>query len=240
MKDTPNPVGFGTMSPALVEARNYHAWNYEWIRPYIRGRILDVGGGTGNHLAYLNDHELVSIDISSECIGYLKKKYSALPHWKFVQADICDPSVIGLFGEFDTVLSCNVFEHIPNDEQAFVHSARLLKKGGKMVLLLPAHQALFGAVDRLAGHYRRYNRKKVKKHFQQAGLIPETIRYVNLLGAVGWFINSKIGCYRNISSPVLGSQIRIFDRFIVPLMKWLEGTRNMPFGQSVVCVGRKE
>jgi SAM-dependent methyltransferase len=150
------------MSSGLEAARNYHRWNFAWIEPHVRGRILDVGGGTGNHLAFLRDAEIVSIDLSREAVEELRAKHSDLPNWSFEVGDITDAALIDRLGpaSFDTVLSCNVFEHIPDDALAFEHAARLLKPGGRLVLLLPAHQRLYGSMDQLAGHFRRYSRSR--------------------------------------------------------------------------------
>lgn len=235
------PVGTETMSSALVEAQNYHRWNYEWIRPHLAGRILDVGGGTGNHIRFLSDRPLVSIDLSSSCVEALQKKHEGNTNWSFCVGDITDEALVKRFGKesFDTVLSCNVFEHIPDHQQAFRHSAQLLKKGGKLVLLLPAHQALYGNMDKMAGHFRRYNKQTAADLLIDSGLNVSSLRYVNMLGGLGWFINNRMVRHDNLSSRSINTQIKLFDRWVIPLISWLEGKRSMPFGQSLLCVGEK-
>ena len=235
------PVGRATMSSGLESASNYHRWTYEWIAGYLSGRILDVGGGTGNHLAFLKGADIVSIDLSSEAVEELRARHRDLPNWAFEVGDITDPALVERLGResFDTVLSCNVFEHIQEDLLAFHHAAELLKPGGHLVLLLPAHRRLFGSMDRLAGHFRRYTRQEAARKLVAAGLEEVALRYVNLVGAVGWFINNRLVSHRNLSSPSINGQIRVFDRWLIPVLRRLEGTRRMPFGQSLVCVGRK-
>lgn len=229
------------MSSGLVHAKNYHRWNYDWIAPYVQGRVLDVGGGTGNHLAFLHDLDVLSIDLSDECVRELRARHSASPRWFFQVGDIADPAIVDRLGAqiFDTVLSCNVFEHIENDDLAFAHSATLLKPGGRLVLLLPAHKWLFGSMDRLAGHYRRYAVEDARRKLAAVGLQPIALRYVNLVGAIGWFVNSRLIPHDDLSSTAVNEQIRAFDRYFVPILKRLEGSRKMPFGQSLLCVGRK-
>jgi SAM-dependent methyltransferase len=229
------------MSSGLEAATNYHRWNYEWIAPYVSGRILDIGGGTGNHIAFLRAAELVSIDLSEEVVDELRARYRDRPNWSFATGDITDVRLVETLGpsRFDTVLSCNVFEHIPNDEVAFAHAARLLKPGGRLVLLLPAHAWLFGSMDRLAGHFRRYSVADAGRRLAAAGLERVALRYVNLVGAFGWFVNNRMIPHRDLSSRSINSQIRVFDRFLIPVLKRIEGARHMPFGQSLICVGRK-
>lgn len=132
-----------------------------------------------------------------------------------------------------------MFEHIQNDETAFRNAAMLLKPGGRLVLVLPAHQALFGSMDMLAGHHRRYDRNLAVDRLTGAGLVPERLKYVNLVGAIGWFINNRLIRHKKLSSTPINMQIKLFDRFVVPLLRILEKDRNMPFGQSLICVGRK-
>ena len=39
--------------------------------------------------------------------------------------------------------------------------------------------------------------------------------------------------------PTSATTIRIFDRFLVPPVRWIESRIRMPFGQSVFLVARK-
>lgn len=207
----------------------------------MRGRILDVGGGTGNHLAFLRDAEIVSIDLSREAVEELRAKHRDVPNWSFEAGDITDPALVDRLGaaSFDTVLSCNVFEHIPDDARAFAHAAKLLKPGGRLVLLLPAHPRLYGSMDRLAGHFRRYTRASAAARLAEAGLQQIELRYVNVVGAVGWFVNNRLVAHKDLSAPAINRQIQMFDRMLIPVLMHLEGPRAMPFGQSLVCVGCK-
>lgn len=235
------PVGRATMSSGLESATNYHRWNYEWIAPYVRGRILDIGGGTGNHIAFLKGAELVSIDLSPDSVAELRMRHRGLPNWSFEVGDITDSALVDRLGRasFDTVLSCNVFEHISRDDLAFAHAGHLLKPGGLLVLLLPAHLWLYGSMDQIAGHFRRYSARGATDKLEAAGFQPLILRYVNLVGALGWFVNNRMISHRDLSSKSINSQIRVFDRLLIPILRRIEGSRCMPFGQSLVCVGRK-
>jgi SAM-dependent methyltransferase len=234
----PSPVGVDTMSSGLRAAKNFHDWTFEWIRPFVRGRVLDIGGGTANHLLRLTDHELVSVELGAGEVEQLRRRFAHVPRWSFECGDITDPELISRLGEqtFDTVLSCNVFEHIERDDLAFSHAAKLLRPGGSIVLVLPAHRALYGSMDELAGHHRRYDKDLARARLVDAGLEPTELRYVNALGAVGWFVNGRMP-HRNLSSGSINAQIGIFDRFVVPVLRRLERGRSLPVGQSLLCVG---
>lgn len=234
------PVGTATMSSGLHGAQNYHRWTFSWIDHDVAGRVLDVGGGTGNHMQYLTDREVVSIDLSLDCVEALRERHAAQRRWRFEVGDITSEETVTVLGpaSFDTVLSCNVFEHIGDDERAFRQAAELLRPGGKLVLVLPAHARLYGDMDRLAGHYRRYDRAMVRARLEAAGLRELRLRYVNAVGAIGWFVNSRFARHQDLSSGSINGQIGLFDR-LVPLLKKLEGDRGLPFGQSLICVAQR-
>jgi SAM-dependent methyltransferase len=234
------PTGRATMSSGLHEASNYHAWVFDWLSPYIAGRVLDIGGGTGNHLRHVESRELVCVDIDASVVSELRLGFAERAGWSFVHGDITRPELVEELGRgrFDTVLSSNVFEHIADDAAAFRHAGELLAPGGLLVLLLPAHQRLFGSMDRLAGHERRYDRALVERRFGDAGLAPEVLRYTNLLGAAAWYLNGRWS-HRDLSSRSINQQIGLFDRWLVPLARRLERGRRLPCGQSLLAVARK-
>jgi SAM-dependent methyltransferase len=233
--------GHDTMSSGLKFATRYHAWSHDWIRPYVAGRVLDIGGGNGDHLLQFEARELVSIDVSEQCVEQLSARFGDRAGWRFLSGNIAEREILGRLGpsSFDTVFSSNVFEHIADDQRAFDHCAGLLKPGGRLVLILPAHPRLYGSLDELAGHYRRYEKRDVRQKILRSGLVVERLRYVNILGAIGWLLNSRGVRHADLSSASINAQIRLFDRFIVPIARLVENGWSMPFGQSLVCVGRK-
>ena len=230
------------MSPALHEATNYHAWTHSWVDPYLRGgRVLDIGSGTGNHLRNVQADDLTSVDIDAAAVAELRARYAtSKPGWRFETLDLTAPGAIDKLGRasFDVVFSSNVFEHIPDDVRMFQAAWDLLKPGGRIVLLLPAHQFLYGSMDRIVGHHRRYDRALIRERFQATGFIEDRIRFVNALGAIGWLVN-RLANHKDIESRSIGLQVKLFDRLLVPVIRKLEGDRDLPFGQSVLAVGRK-
>lgn len=96
-KEAAGPIGHETMSSELLYAVNYHTWTHGWISPFIRGRVLDIGGGTGNHLRELSSLELVSIDLSEDCVSDMVSRYKSRTGWSFHACDITDDSVIQIF-----------------------------------------------------------------------------------------------------------------------------------------------
>jgi SAM-dependent methyltransferase len=235
------PVGLATMSEALHSAQNYHAWHAEWISPFVKGRILDIGSGNANHLRGLEEYELVSVDIDDACIQTLRRRFHDQPNWRFEHIDVSKSGSLKKtdLGLFDTVFSSNVIEHIQDDVSVLKEAVTVLKPGGRMVLVLPALQFLFGKMDKLAGHHRRYDKTMLRLILRDLGLKEIELRYVNSVGALGWWVNGRMLNPKGLSTGAINSQIGLFDKWFVPFLRVLERGRSMPFGQSIVVVAQK-
>ena len=66
----------------------------------------------------------------------------------------------------------------------------------------------------------------------QTGIHPYA-RYLNALGAIGWYVNGRWLKRSAISA----KQARLFN-YLVPYLRW-EARRNFGFGLSLLAVGEK-
>lgn len=234
------PIGYATMSSALPLAANYHRWVLQLLRPHLRGQGLEIGFGYGQYTKELaaSLERLVAVDCDPE----LWEKKPPLPaNVDFVLADLLDPGYpakVGA-GAFDSVICLNVLEHIEQDGQALRNIWACLRPGGCLLLLVPAHPALFGPMDSLAGHWRRYTRPVLKERLRETGFVPQELYYLNPLGALGWWVNAKIMRPRTLSDPAVNRQILWFDRYIQPVSQFLSTFTRTFFGQSLWALARK-
>jgi len=111
----------------------------------------------------------------------------------------------------------------------------VLQPGGVAILLIPAFPSLYGPIDKLLGHHRRYTRASISQLAHAAGLTVKSARYLNAIGFFGWWINAHI-LKRTTQSE---SQIEFFDRYVVPVSSRLEAAVRPPFGQSLFVVLKK-
>lgn len=230
------------MSKALPWAIHYHRWVYQQVEPYLGRRILDIGGGTGNHVSFLLERErLVVVDAAEDCLAVLTATYGAQPNLRVVRGDICDPAVvtIGLEERIDSITCFNVLEHIAEDRAA-LHSMRtiLAPRRGRLLLLVPALKALQGTMDDTAGHYRRYDKAGLRELLADCGFLVQDIFYMNAFGAIGWFLNSRVLKQRNLSADTVSVQILLFDRLIVPIISRVERWVRPAFGQSLIAIAQ--
>jgi SAM-dependent methyltransferase len=218
---------------SLEGACEYAAWIGHLAAPHLGDEVLEIGAGHGTMTSLLTDRpRLVTSDPSSRCVGVLKERFSQLPGVEVLEADL---SQAARSGQYDSVVLVNVLEHIEDDSAAVKQLAEALKPGGRLVLWVPALPGLYSEFDRLIGHYRRYRTGDLRRLLANVDLEVTDVRYVNLIGAIGWFVVARILG----RTPTAGSLLRVFDRFVVPRLRRAEATVRMPFGLSVFCVGRR-
>jgi len=156
---------------------------------------------------------------------------------------VLDPASIALAAreerDVETVVSLNVLEHLEDDVLALRHMAALLPPGGRVVLFVPALETLYGSLDRLAGHFRRYDRALLERRFAAASLRPVAFRFFNMVGAVGWFMNGCLIPQTRLDASAMNGQARFYDRFVVGLASAIERRVEPPFGQSIIGVAER-
>jgi glycosyltransferase involved in cell wall biosynthesis len=225
--------GFTTLRRVEVLKR-YTGFLWELIRPYVGRRVLEVGSGTGAMTRYLSSREqLVATDIDPQYLEFLARTYSEKPNVEVRHMDLAHLSANG-FGAatFDTIVCANVLEHVEDDGAALAAMRKMLRPGGRVVLVVPALPRLYGAIDEAIGHYRRYTRAGIEAKLSAAGLAVEHASYFNVLGVPGWWLNAVV--LRRRSVP--GFQARVNDA-LVPLLR-LERRFRPPIGMSLLAVGR--
>ncbi len=212
------------------------AWLYREIAPYLGQRVLEVGCGLGNFARYLTDRRLyVGTDVAPESVDSLNATFGGRDNVRACTADVTDPAFLDLARlDLDTVFSLNVFEHIEDDRAAARNAAAVLRPGGALILVVPAHDWLYGTMDASIGHYRRYDKARMAALLGEAGLTVVRLKYINALGAVGWFVNGRI---RRQTTPPAG-QLRLFN-VLTPWLSRLERRFPPPFGISLLGVGVK-
>ena len=223
----------------MARAHNYRRWQFRLIAPYVRGNVLEVGGGIGNFtpdLAHVAE-SVISLEPNASCHSKLVEKTRSLSKVTVYNttAENLDRHVAPGY-QADTVVCMNVLEHLQDDELAVRTFSRRLKPGGALVLLIPAAPWAFGEIDRRLGHYRRYSKSTARQLMLRTSLTVLAMRYFNFIGLWGWFWNTHV-TRRDTQSD---TQILVFDRFIVPWLSLLEAFLPPPVGQSLLVVGRKE
>ena len=209
----------------------YNRWLVGNFNQYLHGTILEIGAGLGGLSRLLPQKRLVLSDNNLEYIEFLRKNIGV----NTLLLNIETESPIKYHNHFDVILSSNVFEHIKDDQKAFDNCFQLLRKGGYMLLFVPARPEIFGSLDKALGHYRRYTKSDLAEKAEKAGFRIIKLRYANLIGFFLWFVRGRL-MRANNSSDRLSAWL--FDLLITPLL-YLERYFPAPFGQSLILIAQK-
>jgi glycosyltransferase involved in cell wall biosynthesis len=219
----------------LARAERYNRWMFEQLAPWLGQRILEIGAGIGNLTRFLLGRELiVATDLNARYVRILANTFERHTRVEAMALDVCDfdPAPLAARG-IDTILCLNVLEHVEDDRQALRRLHAALVPGGRLLLLVPAHRALYGAIDRAIHHCRRYERAELVARLEEAGFRVEHTAFFNRLGVLGWYVNSVLLRRRRVP----GLQLHV-QNALVPLLR-AERVLPLPFGLSLIAVGRR-
>jgi SAM-dependent methyltransferase len=145
-------------------------------------------------------------------------------------------------GEFSVVLMLDVLEHLADPVAALRYALELLAPDGVLLATVPAFNSLWTNHDVINQHYTRFTKRSFRKLADNAGLRIEEERYF-----FHWLFPVKF--VTKILEHAVGSQpapARVPAQWINKLLyrfsrledrTW--GRLNLPFGSSLMIVGRK-
>jgi SAM-dependent methyltransferase len=212
------------------QARNWRDYWASVLRSYIAGDVLEVGAGIGANIAPVNNSHVRSIHCLEPDPGlatHLSQAAREISGATVSVGTICD--IAGR--RFDTILYIDVLEHIEDDKSELTRAVRLLRPGGRLIILAPAHQALYSRYDQALGHYRRYDRRKLSLCSPPACRLEK----MDYLDSVGLLASSANKVMLKQSVPMLW-QILLWDRCMVPLSRALDRLLGYRLGKSIVAV----
>ncbi len=129
--------------------------------------LLEVGCGSG---AMLEDfrrkgYRCDAVEISEDALSMAKHV-----HAKNSEVTLHNQIPVQCGPAYDVLVSCEVLEHIEDDQAALTQWTQNLKSGGLAILAAPSDPKRFGANDVSVGHYRRYTHKQFRTLCENAGL----------------------------------------------------------------------
>jgi len=131
-----------------------------------RAKFLEIGCGTGDFIKHLRDDtklEITGSEVYLKGLIYAKKNQ---PDVEFIQFDVTK----GQIGrEFDMIVAFDVIEHIDEDMAALSNINRMLGDNGVAIISVPQHMFLWGPLDEIVKHKRRYSRSELKRKMQANG-----------------------------------------------------------------------
>ena len=230
---------------SLDKIERYYRWIGEEASPFLGDRLAEIGAGigtftdvlVGSHIARRPTARLAAFEPEHTLFHLLQTRmehsYPELLRTGRVVA------TNGYFdahpGQFDTVIMINVLEHIKDDQDTIRAAYRALSPGGACIVFVPALSWLYSALDRSVGHFRRYERTQLEQIMQAGGFEVVAAKYMDCLGVLPWYLLNVIGGSTSIN-PRLA---HIYDRWFVPITRWMEGREGPCIGKNILMVGRK-
>ncbi len=241
--EDPGNVGHVTLA-RLSKLEPYNRWLVGRFEGALGRRVLEIGAGFGNVTRHLVETEtgerrelVVASDLDPVAIEYLKGAFRDAPGVRVSSYHFpLDPAAAQELRSLaiDTIVCCNVLEHIEDDRATLSDFYGLLPTGGSLVLLVPALARLYGTLDERLHHFRRYEKAELEEKLTGAGFAIQDCRFLNRPGVFGWYINGKILRRRVLPR----GQLRVFT-LLLPLLRREE---NSPpsYGMSLLALARKE
>lgn len=224
----------GTELDLFAKANNWKSYWSSMIRPYLGNRILDVGAGIGGTAKLFRDvpfESYVALEPDASFVERMKVDASLVE-----LAERFQPK-LGTIGElaneelFDTILYIDVLEHITDDREELERASAHLMRGGKIVVLSPAHAWLHSEFDMAVGHVRRYKRSTLVAA-KPAGLVEDRTFYLDSVGLIA-SLGNRLALRASAPSE---AQIRIWDGGMVPISRVTDRLTNYRLGKTIVAI----
>ncbi len=226
----------------MAQLGNYTRWILRNFGGAIGRRIWDAGAGIGNvteHLAGRADFVLAT-EFAQRNLDALRERFADRPGVRIAYCDLArDDALAFAECEIDTVISLDVLEHLEDDLHVLQTFWTVLQPGGRLLLKVPAHPFLYGAIDEASLHFRRYRRRDLRVVLERAGFCVERIAYMNMAATAPYFVKSRLLRRRtNFSNTIDPERLGLYNR-LVPWLERAERVLPVPLGLSLIAVGRK-
>jgi ubiquinone/menaquinone biosynthesis C-methylase UbiE len=211
-------------------------WKQYWISrlvPFVTGDVLEVGAGIGSNTLKLRDlgtGRWLCLEPDERLVSELWRRVATASS---SAVEVVCGTVDSLPEDqlFDTALYIDVLEHISDDVAEIAAVAKHIRSHGRVIVLSPAHQRLYSPFDRAIGHHRRYNRASLLR-CTPPNAHPILVSY---LDSAGYLLSLANRMLLQQSSPTL-NQILFWNKYIVPLSRFIDPLLGFRFGKSILGV----
>ena len=203
------------------------------IRKFLKDDILEVGAGCGSFTrGYMKNFKSITLtDTDDNSFNLLKKNFTNEKRINVIKSNIED-----IDKKFNTLLYFNVLEHVKEDKLEIKNALKKLNYGGHLIILVPAHQKIYSKLDKVVGHYRRYNINFFKENkFENSKVIK--LHFLDFFGYLLYHLNKIF--FKEETYP---SNLKIFiwDKIFTPFTVVVDYLTGYKFGKNILCIYQKE
>ncbi|MBF0092954.1 MAG: class I SAM-dependent methyltransferase [Alphaproteobacteria bacterium] len=223
----------------FAHAVNWKRYFAAAVGPHLGGEVLEVGAGLGSTTQALcrGQSLWVCLEPDPAMVRVLHREVEEgrLPPACRVEAGTTSDLIArGLESAFDSVVYIDVLEHIEDDAGELRRAVRLLRPGGRLLVLSPAHRFLYAPFDAAIGHVRRYDRARMRE-ITPEGTTPVTIRYLDSVGLLASLANRLLLRSRMPTQ----NQVLSWDRLMVPVSRLIDPLTGHTIGKSILAVWKR-
>ena len=198
---------------------------------------LEIGPGAGSNLEIFSELGVSQIYIA-DTDSYVLEICSERSRASGV---LLDASALPYANEsFDLLLAGDVLEHVPNDIFAAQEIVRVMKKGARAIITVPAFEVLWSEHDKQAGHQRRYRLREFKKLFSEQEIIIERCHYFNWILFLPTLLVKKLLSFYKPNTYVDATSLPSTSNLLLKLMFSIDVRMakflQPPFGVSIIIV----
>lgn len=215
----------------------YFRWQFEQFERFLGDRCADIGCGIGNFLpCFLDRGFYLGIDNDPELVIELQNQLPDHDGFRALRVDATTPAMAEVLRSFsiDSAICVNVLEHISEDRLVVGNLIDALPVGGTLSILVPALPFLFGTLDTLDGHYRRYTKSTLRELWTGLDVRVERLHYFNFVAIPGWYLKGRI----LKDTRQTDANYKLMN-ILLPAVRAAERLVHPPIGLSLVAVLRK-
>ena len=225
----------GEILERMNRAPRFNKWMADVVSPYLGDRVLEIGAGRGNLSLHFMPRTIYwATDVNPYYLDYLLTLRPTRPYMRVAYTDAEKSESFPREQGFDSVVCLNVVEHVPDDVGALRNIWSVLEPGGSAVILVPHGPKLFGTLDEVLGHCRRYTQEQLTDVSQQAGFRVEEILKFNRPGVPAWWLNGRVLRRKTFGR----AQIRLLN-LLTPVFRLIDRWLPLP-PLSIIAILQKE
>ena len=214
-------------------SNNFRKYQFRLIKEYIGKKLLEIGPGTGVFAKKFFLDSVEDIYLSEINVNFNNMLVHEFKNNKKVK--ILSKKIEDIDDTFDTICYFDVLEHINFHEKEIINSLKKIKKGGHLIVMVPAFNYLFSYYDKSVGHYRRYEKKFFIDFAKANNLTCKKLIYFDSIGFFFLLINKIVNTKKKDSVGLA----TILWNILIPLSKILDKITLNSFGKSLLCIIKK-
>ena len=231
--DTKKDIDYdGWELPLFDLSKNFRKYQFDLIKEFVSGNVAEIGPGNGIILRLYLDHcdKLDLFEPDKNLYSKLNDKFSNSKKITVINDELNTSSNI-----YDVILYLDVLEHIEDYEKEILKAHNALKKGGYLLINVPAFQFLYSDFDKDIGHFRRYSKKDITNLCSNYNLEINKLKYYD---SIGFFLSFLSKMTRSNYKKNFEKKIKIWDS-LIPFSRILDKIFISYFGKSLLIVIKK-